>query len=178
METIKIYKISGGGDKFYIGSTKSNLSLRLNRHRTEYNRFLEGKRPNITSFEIVKDKDAKIELIKEVLAQDRDMEEQAEILKAGDRVVNRYNPVTHSSVSKCTAEITEYTVEQTEKFNNAVSYNSKCVLRNYYKYREQKLKQSALRRIRLSGILPKESTIEKYGISKQEIEHALEEYNN
>jgi len=49
---------------------------------------------------------------------------------------------------------------------------------NYYRYKDHKLKLCALRKIRKTGELPKDSTIEKYGISATEIASALREYKN
>ena len=52
-ENGKIYKVVDlSYNECYIGSTCENLSQRMARHRQEYNRFLEGKRRNITVFQI------------------------------------------------------------------------------------------------------------------------------
>ena len=62
-QNARIYRIDGNG-LTYIGSTTNKyLSTRLAIHKSDYNRFLDGKRNYITSFEIIKTNDYKIELI-------------------------------------------------------------------------------------------------------------------
>ena len=52
-ENGKIYKVVDlSYNECYIGSKCVNLSQRVARHRSEYNRFLEGKRRNITAFQL------------------------------------------------------------------------------------------------------------------------------
>jgi hypothetical protein len=61
-----IYKLwSNQTDDIYIGSTKEKyLGNRFSKHKYDYNIYLEGKREhNITSFEILKYDDCKIECI-------------------------------------------------------------------------------------------------------------------
>ena len=50
----KIYKIESTlGDKIYIGSTtKAQLSMRMSKHRSQYNSWKAGKDCNMTSFQI------------------------------------------------------------------------------------------------------------------------------
>ena len=61
----KIYKITTGQtENIYIGSTTQKLNNRLSDHISNYNKYLNGnKRYYITSFEIIKHNDYKIELI-------------------------------------------------------------------------------------------------------------------
>lgn len=63
--TSKIYKIvSDQTDKVYIGSTtKKYLKQRLSGHIADFKRWQDGKRDNITSFEIIKYDDCQIVLI-------------------------------------------------------------------------------------------------------------------
>ena len=58
----KIYKISNNL-LTYIGSTCENLNKRLNRHERHYKSFLDGKHNYLSSFDIIKDGEYKIELI-------------------------------------------------------------------------------------------------------------------
>ena len=62
LKNAKIYKITGGS-KAYIGSTTKTLNKRLKLHKYSYNRYLNGIGNNVTSFEIIKHNDCKIELI-------------------------------------------------------------------------------------------------------------------
>lgn len=63
--TAKIYKIvSDQTEKVYIGSTtKKYLKQRLSGHKADYKRWQNGKKDNITSFEIIKYDDCHIVLI-------------------------------------------------------------------------------------------------------------------
>lgn len=66
-ENGKIYKVSDVAyTECYIGSTCESLNQRMARHRQEYNRFLQGKRRNITIFKLFETygvENCKIELI-------------------------------------------------------------------------------------------------------------------
>jgi len=68
----KIYKIiDNTNGNVYIGSTTQRLNTRLSHHKSEYNRYLNSKGRNCTSFEIIKNNDYKIELVKYVIYKDR-----------------------------------------------------------------------------------------------------------
>lgn len=59
----KVYKIVGNG-KVYVGSTtRPLLSQRLARHKSEYNRWLDGKTNYVSSYEVVCDVECYIELL-------------------------------------------------------------------------------------------------------------------
>lgn len=67
----RIYTItSSETDVVYIGSTITTLSRRLEKHRSDYRRYLNNKGNYITSFELVKYADATIELVEERLFAD------------------------------------------------------------------------------------------------------------
>ncbi len=62
----KVYKItSGNSDKVYIGSTTQKLKKRLIGHMADFKRYMQGEVINISSFEVLKEGDVKIELIEE-----------------------------------------------------------------------------------------------------------------
>ena len=62
----KIYKIvSDLTDKIYIGSTTQPLYKRLGHHKGVYKESLTGKNKHITSFELIKLGDTRIELIED-----------------------------------------------------------------------------------------------------------------
>ena len=64
--TGRVYKlISSHTDEIYIGSTEASLSNRLNRHKCDYKNYINGKKNYISSYEILKYADVKIELIHE-----------------------------------------------------------------------------------------------------------------
>ena len=64
--TSKIYKIiDNTTNKIYIGSTTATLSRRIAEHRAAYKAFINGKRSNVKSFEIIKNGDYDIVLLEE-----------------------------------------------------------------------------------------------------------------
>ena len=68
----KIYAIkSNQTDKVYIGSTIRPLNRRLDGHKSDYKSYLNDKFSYVTSFEIVKFEDCFIELLEEVMCQDK-----------------------------------------------------------------------------------------------------------
>ena len=64
---IKIYKlIDNTNGNVYVGSTKQKyLSSRLGTHRQDYKKAMNGKRHHLTSSQIIKNGDYKIQLIEE-----------------------------------------------------------------------------------------------------------------
>ena len=72
----RIYRIvSSECDGVYVGSTTKQLNIRFSNHKSNYKNYLAGKYNYVTSFEILKFTDAKIELIHEGLFDGRrDME--------------------------------------------------------------------------------------------------------
>ena len=64
LDQAKIYKIiDNTNDNIYIGSTCQSLKKRLSEHKNDYKRFLKGLFNNVTSFDILKNNDYKIELL-------------------------------------------------------------------------------------------------------------------
>lgn len=60
----KIYKItSDQTPDIYIGSTTQTLNIRLSKHKNDYKRYLKGKYHYVTSFNIVKYPNCKIDLL-------------------------------------------------------------------------------------------------------------------
>ena len=90
----KLYAIrSHQTEDIYIGSSCSELSKRLHDHRKHYKVFKRGKRPYITSFEIIKHPDNYIELIRAVPCTNKEQLHKLE----GDEIrkrncVNKFIP--------------------------------------------------------------------------------------
>ena len=62
----KIYKIvDNTNNNIYIGSTCQSLKTRLSVHKSDYKRFLKGLYHNVTSFDILKNNNYKIELLED-----------------------------------------------------------------------------------------------------------------
>ena len=90
----KIYKIiDNTNDNIYIGSTCKTLKTRLSVHKCDYKRFLNGLGGNVKSFDIIRNRDYKIELLekcdiktkKELLARER-------FFIQNNNCVNKYIP--------------------------------------------------------------------------------------
>jgi hypothetical protein len=72
LKVAKIYKIiDNTNGNVYIGSTTQTLNIRLKHHKSDYKRYLKGKFGHTTSFEIIKNNDYRIEIIKYVIYKDR-----------------------------------------------------------------------------------------------------------
>lgn len=91
----KIYKITSlQTEKIYIGSTIQSLGKRLSSHKTQYKRFLLGNKNYLSSFEIIKYLDPRIELIKKCSCNSRKellLEELKEIRNNNNCVNIVYN---------------------------------------------------------------------------------------
>ena len=69
----KIYKIiDNTDDKIYIGCTCKTLKERLLGHKSDYKKYLKGLRSNMTSFDILKNNDYKIELLEDCKIKTKD----------------------------------------------------------------------------------------------------------
>jgi hypothetical protein len=117
----KIYKIiDNTNGNIYIGSTTQQLNKRLNHHKSNYNRYLNGKYEHTTSFEIIKNNDYRIELIKFVIYKDRIELHQRE----------RYYIENNICVNKCIPSRTdkEYYNDNNEYYKNynKIKYNCLC----------------------------------------------------
>jgi len=84
----RIYKIYRDADKktVYIGSTFKTLCIRFSNHKSKFKRYLNGKCPFVSSFDIVKFNDADIHLIKEVEVKDKN-----ELRQIEDDFITIYN---------------------------------------------------------------------------------------
>ena len=176
---ISIYSITSlQTPKIYIGSTKTSLRCRLYQHKKDLKRFQDNQRSNMSSFGVVCYADAIITLIDtcdETIRYEREKHAQ-------DNTINCCN-IRDPTVYKTTRPIQNktpdsFTPEQVEKFNKCPTKNSEYVLRNYYRYKNEKLRYHALRRTRMLGIVPKASTIEKYGIETEDLDKALLAFEN
>jgi len=76
----KIYCIrSHQTDKVYVGSTTQALSMRMCEHRKDYKLFIKnGKRRNVSSFDILEYDDAYIELIEDFACENKSQLEKRE----------------------------------------------------------------------------------------------------
>ena len=88
----RIYKIvSSECDGVYIGSTTLQLNTRWSTHKCHYKNYVAGKYHYLTSFEIMKFADAKIELVHEgVFDGKKDLEKfEGETIRTTPNAVNK-----------------------------------------------------------------------------------------
>ncbi len=88
----RIYRIASSEcDGVYIGSTTRQLDTRFSGHKSTYKRYLACKYNYITSFEVMKFVDAKIELIHEgVFDSKKDMEQfEGDTIRTTPNAVNK-----------------------------------------------------------------------------------------
>ena len=132
----KIYSIRSFQTKdVYIGSTTEKyLSTRLSKHKSDYRRYIDGKRRNITSFMILQYDDAYIELIEEVSVKNKD-----ELHK----IEGKYIRKTKHCINRCIAgrKNKEYQNDNKEK----IQQKTLCVCGSLYckshKKRHEKAKK-------------------------------------
>jgi hypothetical protein len=97
----RIYKIvSSECDGVYIGSTTMQLNARFNAHKCHYKRYVAGKHRYMTSFEILKFADAKMELVHEGLFDGKKDLEQFE----GNTIRTTPNAVNKNVVGRSKPE--------------------------------------------------------------------------
>jgi hypothetical protein len=108
----KIYKItSDSTNKIYIGTTCQPLCKRIAKHKNSYKRFQNGKRTNVSSFELIKLGDAIITLIENYPCENKEQlraKERYYIELNKDICVNRYIPNRTSQEYKITDNYKNY----------------------------------------------------------------------
>lgn len=107
----RIYKIwSPKIDKIYIGSTTENLQRRLKRHEYKYESYLNNNKDYYCSFDIIKNGDYKIELIKDFSFKNKKilLQEEGQCIKTFNNCINK---VIVGRTSK------EYTQDNKERIN-------------------------------------------------------------
>jgi len=106
LNNAKIYKIVDNiNNNVYIGSTCCSLKKRLVNHKSNYKRFLKGIFNNVTSFDILKNNDYKIELL-----EDCEIKTKDELLAK-----ERYYIENNDCLNKCIPVRTEKEYKQYQK---------------------------------------------------------------
>ena len=170
----KIYKlVCNTTGLIYIGSTcEPTLARRLAGHKTSYNRFLIGKRSNITSFDVLKNENFEIILIENVVCINKDE------LHARERF--------HIESTKCvnknipTRTLKEFYHDNIDKRKQYLDDN-KVRLTEYNKtYREQNVEKIALLRqnrkdklkeYNIKNKTNKQQYDKEYRLRKKELKH-------
>ena len=136
MEKLKvgrIYKlIDNTNGNIYIGSTIQKLNIRLNEHKTEYKKFLNGEHNWVTSFDIIKNNNYKFEIIKYVIFEDRkELHKRERYYIENNICVNKFIPTrTHK----------EYIIDNKEIRNEYIKQycndNKEYIRKRGIKYRD------------------------------------------
>lgn len=140
LEFAKIYKLcSLQTDRIYIGSTTQRyLSYRFSSHRGDYKKFLDGKRTNITSCELLKYDDCWIELITSV----DNCKSLDELHKIEGEYIRQYRDIC---VNKC---IAGRSIEQYKKDNNDRIKEQQS---QYYKKNSESIKERSAKYYRCNN---------------------------
>ena len=99
-ENSKIYKIVDNTTRLiYVGSTTKELNTRLIQHKCAYKRYLSGKYGYMTSYEIIKNLDYDIKLIKSYV-----LENKFELLAKESFYIKKLNCINKVIVGRTRAE--------------------------------------------------------------------------
>ena len=142
----RIYKItSNETDYIYIGSTTQQLNVRFQKHKVDYKRHSDNKSSYLSSFEIVKYTDAKIELIHEGLFEGRnDLENyERDTIRTSPSCVNIYKKQTDEDLKenkrKCNHK---YHEQNKDKINEHAAQYYEQNKEHYKQYREQNIEKA------------------------------------
>jgi hypothetical protein len=118
----KIYKIiDNTTGNVYIGSTIQKLNIRLSKHKSDYKQYLNGKDHYTTSFDIIKNNNYRIELIKYVVYKDKIELFQRE----------RYYIENNECVNKCIPSRTDK--DYIKEYNKQYRINNNEYIKEYNK---------------------------------------------
>jgi hypothetical protein len=133
MEKLKvgrIYKlIDNTNGNIYIGSTTQILSYRLSKHKSDYRNYLNNKRHYITSFDIIKNDDYRIELIKYVIYKDKkELYQRERYYIENNECINKYIPTrTPKEYKKEYCELNkEYLKKYKTQYNQKYRFQCEC----------------------------------------------------
>ena len=134
----KVYKISNDEGKFYIGSTKNELSKRLSNHKSAFLQYLDGKKHYYTVYVVLMGTNCKIECMEdlgEVSNRDAKIRE-AFYISINPTCVNKNKPILSEQQKQ--EYIQMYRNDNKDKY---IEYQ-----RNYYKENKDKHKNYYLQK--------------------------------
>jgi len=149
---VRIYKIySPNTNKIYIGSTKKKLKCRIKEHKNDYKRYLNNKYHYISSFEIVKYDDCKIELLEELKCDNKkeQLEKEKYYIQNND-CVNRCIPIrtkgeyyenNKEKIKEYQKEYNENNKEKIKEYRNEYYENNKEKIKEYREANKEKMKE-------------------------------------
>lgn len=138
----KIYSIrSYQTDMVYIGSTCSPLHKRLYEHKKDYERYIEGKRRNITSFQIIVFEDVYIELLEEYPCENKQQlcKREGELIRETHNCINKV--IQGRTQKEWYKDNKEVIYEKQKKYVEANKDNISQRRKIYYIDNKEKFKQ-------------------------------------
>ena len=151
----RIYKItSNETDYIYIGSTTNQLDARFKKHKADYKRHSDNKSSYLSSFEIIKYTDAKIELIHEGLFEGRnDLENyERDTIRTSPNCVNIYKKKTDEEKKRLNKYVIIKIMSKTKNSIKNIISKTKNIINNI----ENKINTNMTRNI-INNIENKES---------------------
>ena len=122
----RIYKlIDNTNGNVYYGSTIQQLNKREINHKADYKRYLDEKHTYITSFEIIKNNDYKIELVEEIEFETKDA------LHERERFYIENNDCVNKNIPNRTMK--EYLKEYNKENKEKIAEKKKNIIKNIIK---------------------------------------------
>jgi hypothetical protein len=144
----------------YYGSTSKSIEIRLQEHQHDYKRYVDGKKNYITSFDIIKNGNYKIELMEE--CNDENRKERESYYIRNLECVNKYIPDrTKEEYDK------EYNENNKEQRNEYYENNKEKILQKHKEY-YKKIKEHKEEKAKVKYTCECGSTIRKDSKSKHE----------
>ena len=126
----KIYKIEClTTNKIYIGSTTQPLSKRLTNHVSEYKRYLNGKVPYITAFDILKGNNYRIYLIEKYSCDTKE-----ELLSKEGQYIRSLECVNKVIPCRTRKQYKEDNKEKMQEYHKHYYESNKKKINKYYKH--------------------------------------------
>lgn len=169
----RIYSPSNPDAGEYIGASVQSLSSRMCKHRDHYQRYLAGTFHKLSSFDILKYDDARIELVEECPCENKEQlsKKEGEYIRGGSNIVNMVIPGR-------TKQEHYYDFQVKNLLKSSKYYEShKTERREYYlKNREEILKKALEKReterMKKARDIPvSQKTIDQYFISPAKLEN-------
>jgi len=129
----KVYRIDGGGLTYIGSTTKKYLCNRLALHKSHYKRFLDGKNKTyITSFEVLKTDDYRIELIEKFPCDSKD-----ELTAREGHYVRQMECVNKNIPGRTKKESQKAWRQDNPEYNKEYYHNNKEAIDQYQKQKHE-----------------------------------------
>tara|TARA_R100000951_G_scaffold75117_1_gene63317 strand:+ start:256 stop:852 length:597 start_codon:yes stop_codon:yes gene_type:complete len=189
-----IYKIvSPSCDKCYVGSTQASLPIRWSRHKSSFKSYNENGRGNYSSsYNLIEKGDARIELVEECWLANkaelkrkegeyqRKMKDEIVNIRVAGRDTKEWREDNPEIVKACRKRYYDNNQDKIleklrEKYVSKKQEPKKMYkqLERYYDNKNTVLRRVAIKNITKFNRRPTKLTIEKYEISEEEIQEAL-----